>query len=224
MPVITMANPKGGAGKSTTLLILATSLASQGASVCIIDCDPRKWAVKWREGGSKNPVFVDGDVSEQNITAKIDKYRKEYQFVFVDLEGVASLLVSRAMARANLVIIPLQASPMDAGSAAEAIALIQAEEANLERQIPHRVAFTRTSDVIPTRLQREIISQMDLGEVQRFQTHLNERAAFKSLLFYKLDLNEMDPNLVSGLQQARINATKFMEEVVDFFVAKENAA
>lgn len=224
MPVITVANPKGGAGKSTTLLILATSLAAQGASVCIIDCDPRKWSVKWRAGESKNPVVVDGDITEQNITAKIDKYRKEYQFVFVDLEGVASLLVSRAMARANLVIIPLQASPMDAGSAAEAIALIQAEEANLERKIPHRVAFTRTSDVIPTRLQKEIISQMDIGEVERFQTHLNERAAFKSLLFYKLDLDEMDPNLVSGLPQARANAIRFMEEVVDFFVAKEKAA
>lgn len=217
MPVITVANPKGGAGKSTTLLILATSLAAQGASVCIIDCDPRKWAVKWRGGASKNPVFVDGDITEQNITTKIDKYRKEYQFVFVDLEGVASLLVSRAMARANLVIIPLQASPMDAGSAAEAIALIQAEEANLERAIPHRVAFTRTSDVIPTRLQKEIIAQMDLGEVQRFQTHLNERAAFKSLLFYKLDLDEMDPTVVSGLPQAKANATRFMEEVVNFF-------
>lgn len=224
MPVITVANPKGGAGKSTTLLILATSLAAQGASVCIIDCDPRKWAVQWRAGGSKNPVFVDGDITEANITSKIDAYRKQYQFVFVDLEGVASLLVSRAMARANLVIIPLQASPMDAGSAAEAIALIQAEEETLERKIPHRVAFVRTSDVIPTRMQKEIIAQMDLGEVQRFETHLNERAAFKSLLFYKVDLDEMDPKLVSGLPQARVNATKFMEEVVEMFVSKEQAA
>lgn len=39
MPVITVANPKGGAGKSTAALVLATSLAQQGASVIILDCD-----------------------------------------------------------------------------------------------------------------------------------------------------------------------------------------
>lgn len=224
MPVITVANPKGGAGKSTTLMVLATSLAAQGASVVIIDCDPRKWAVKWRAGESKNPVVVDGNINESNIVSKIDAYRKEYQFVFVDLEGVASLLVSRAMSRANLVIIPLQASPMDAGSAAEAIALIEAEEQTLDKKIPHRVVFTRTSEAIPTRLQKEIIAQMNLGEVQRFRNDLNERAAFKALFYYNLDLTEMDPKLVNGLPQAIGNANNLTEEVVEFFVGKEKAA
>lgn len=224
MPVITVANPKGGAGKTTTLLILATSLAAQGASVIIIDCDPRKWAVKWRAGDSKNPVIVDGEATEANIISKIDAYRKRYQFVFVDLEGTASLLVSRAMSRANLVVIPLQASPMDAGSAAEAIALIEAEEETLDKKIPHRVVFTRTSEAIPTRLQKEIISQMNLGDVQRFNNDLNERTAFKSLLLYRVDLTEMDPKLVNGIPQAIANATRLTEEVVEFFVKKEQAA
>ncbi|WP_107678082.1 ParA family protein [Agrobacterium sp. LAD9] len=224
MPVITVANPKGGAGKTTTLLVLATSLAAQGASVIIIDCDRRKWSVKWRAGDSKNPVVVDGDATETNIISKIDAYRKEYQFVFVDLEGVASLLVSRAMSRANLVLIPLQASPMDAGSAAEAIALIEAEEQTLDKKIPHRVIFTRTSEAIPSRLQKEIISQINLGEVQRFKNDLNERAAFKSLLLYRVDITEMDPKLVNGIPQAIANANRLMEEVVEFFVNKEQAA
>jgi chromosome partitioning protein len=44
MPVISFANPKGGAGKTTTALILATELADSGASVSIIDADPERWA------------------------------------------------------------------------------------------------------------------------------------------------------------------------------------
>ena len=40
MPVITFANPKGGAGKTTTALILANELASKGAKISIIDADP----------------------------------------------------------------------------------------------------------------------------------------------------------------------------------------
>ena len=40
MPVITMLSPKGGVGKTTTALVLATELAAEGAQVIIIDADP----------------------------------------------------------------------------------------------------------------------------------------------------------------------------------------
>jgi cellulose biosynthesis protein BcsQ len=40
MPTIVFASPKGGAGKSTSAVVLATELAGQGATVAIIDADP----------------------------------------------------------------------------------------------------------------------------------------------------------------------------------------
>ena len=43
MPVIAFANPKGGAGKTTTALLLATELAAKKAAVTVIDADPEKW-------------------------------------------------------------------------------------------------------------------------------------------------------------------------------------
>jgi chromosome partitioning protein len=99
IPVITVADPKGGAGKSTAALVLATSLAQQGASVIILDCDPNRAIQGWRAGSSRNPVVVDGGMTKSTITSKLDEYRKKYQFVFVDLEGTASRLMSRALAR-----------------------------------------------------------------------------------------------------------------------------
>ncbi len=42
MPVISFANPKGGAGKTTSALLLATELAARGAAVTIIDADPER--------------------------------------------------------------------------------------------------------------------------------------------------------------------------------------
>ena len=41
MHVISFAKPKGGAGKTTTALILATQLSENGATVSIIDRRPR---------------------------------------------------------------------------------------------------------------------------------------------------------------------------------------
>jgi cellulose biosynthesis protein BcsQ len=75
MPVIAVANPKGGAGKSTTTLVLATTLAQQGASVTVLDCDPNRPLVSWKRGGSRCPVEVVGDATESNILTQLDAYR-----------------------------------------------------------------------------------------------------------------------------------------------------
>ncbi|EFO28482.1 protein ParA, partial [Roseibium sp. TrichSKD4] len=125
MPVIAVANPKGGAGKSTTTLILATTLASRGASVSVLDCDRNQPIAGWKSGNSKNPVTVDSATDEESFKEKLDYHRQHKQFVFIDLEGTANRLMSRALFRSHLVIIPIQASPTDAELAARAIHLIK---------------------------------------------------------------------------------------------------
>jgi len=42
MPCIAMCSPKGGAGKSTATVILATTLAAKGTTITIIDADPNR--------------------------------------------------------------------------------------------------------------------------------------------------------------------------------------
>lgn len=224
MPVIAVANPKGGAGKSTTTLVLATTLARQGASVTILDCDRNQPIAGWRAGGSKNPVVVDSAIDETSFSEKLDIHRRQQQFVFVDLEGTASRLMSRALFRAHLAIIPIQASPTDAELAAKAIHLIKDEGQSFDKNIPYRILFTRTSQTIPTKLERAILSQLQAGEISHFKSHLNERAAFKSMFFHQLDLDEMDPAQVNGLPQARENALRLTEELIDLVVKKDVAA
>ncbi|KKX24294.1 ParA family protein [Rhizobium sp. LC145] len=223
MPVIAVANPKGGAGKSTTTLVLATTLARQGASVTILDCDRNQPIAGWRAGGSQNPVIVDSATDEESFKQKLDEHRRLRQFVFVDLEGTASRLMSRALFRAHLVIIPIQASPTDAELAARAIHLIKDEGDAFDKTIPFRVLFTRTSPQIPTKLEKAIIKQLQAGSIPQFKSHLNERAAFKSMFFHQLDLQELDPAEVNGLPQARDNALRLTEELVDIVIEKEAA-
>src|SRR6218665_1684727 len=49
MPVITFANTKGGAGKTTAVLLLATELARLGYRICVLDADPQHWITRWYE-------------------------------------------------------------------------------------------------------------------------------------------------------------------------------
>lgn len=224
MPVIAVANPKGGAGKSTTTLVLATTLARQGASVTILDCDRNQPIAGWRSGPSSNPVVVDSATDEETFKAKLDLHRTKQQFVFVDLEGTASRLMSRALFRAHLVIIPIQASPTDAELAARAIHLIQDEGESFDKTIPYRVLFTRTSPAIPTKLEKAILNQLNGGEIPLFKNHLNERAAFKSMFYHQVDLNELEESEVNGLPKARENALQLAEELVNLVTVQEKAA
>jgi chromosome partitioning protein len=42
MTIIALANSKGGVGKSTLCLLIASELADNGASVLIVDADPQQ--------------------------------------------------------------------------------------------------------------------------------------------------------------------------------------
>jgi chromosome partitioning protein len=215
VPVISIANPKGGAGKSTTALVLGTSLTAKGASVSIIDCDPNQPIKAWATGPSRNTVRVLSDVTESRIVPVIDAERAERQFVIVDLEGTASRMVSRAIARSDLVLIPMQASAVDAAQAARAVGLVREEEQVIGRAIPLRVVFTRTSPQIQTRNEKLIIDELRSAGVPLLQTHLSQRTAFQSLFTYKLALEELDPAVVNGLEAAVANADRVAAEVVE---------
>lgn len=47
MPTIVFASPKGGAGKSTSAVVLAAELARSGTNVVVIDADPNRPVSKW---------------------------------------------------------------------------------------------------------------------------------------------------------------------------------
>jgi chromosome partitioning protein len=216
MPVIVTANPKGGAGKSTTTLVLAQTLAHLGATVTVIDADPNRPIVDWRGGASALPLKVIGDSTESSIIRVIRDERAHQQFVFVDLEGTASRLVSRAITQADLVLIPLQASGVDARQASRAVALIHEEEEALgDRRIPFRIVLTRTSPIIATRIEREIIVALDNAALPIMRTKLHERQAYKAIFVRRLGLHELDPAQINGLPEAMKNADDLADELVD---------
>ena len=220
LAVIVVANPKGGAGKSTTALVLAQTLAQLGGTITLIDADPNRPLVDWRSGASRLRLDVLGDVNESSIIKVIRDERSRKQFVIVDLEGTASRLVSRAITQADLVIIPLQASGIDARQASRAVALIHEEEEALDgRHIPFRGLLTRTSPIIATRIEREIVEALESAGLPLMKTRLNERQAFKAMFVRKVALHELDPTQVNGLSEAIRNAEQLADELVDTLTA-----
>ena len=215
MPVIAFANPKGGSGKSTSALLLATELAVKGASVTIIDADPERWISQWAKlPGKPENVTIISDVTEESIVDAIDSAEREAAFVIVDLEGTASLLVANTIGMADLVVIPTQGSSMDAKGAAKTIRLIRNSEKLSRRRIAHAVLLTRTGAAVTSRALRNVQEQLQAGGIEMFETAVVERAAFKDLFDFGGTLSGLAAAQTSNLEKAIQNAREVAGEVV----------
>ena len=215
MPIISLANPKGGSGKTTTALILATELAARGAEVAIIDADPEKWISQWSAlPGKPENIKIIGDVTEDTIVDQLDEAAQTSAFVIVDLEGTASLMVANAIGMSDLVLVPIQGSSMDARGGAKTVRLIRNQERLARRPILYSVVLTRTSAAITSRALRNVQEQLSASGIEVTQTAIVERAAFRDLFDYGGDLSSLDPSSVSNIDKARINARDFAGEVV----------
>jgi len=215
MPVIAFANPKGGAGKTTSALLLASELAAKGAQITIIDADPEKWISQWGAlPGKPANVEIVSEVSEDSIVDLIEEAAGRSQFVVVDLEGTASLMVANAIGMADLVLIPTQGASMDAKGAAKTIRLVRNQERMARREILHAVLLTRTSAAIASRALKNVRAQLDQAGIAVLDTSIVERAAYRDILDYGGLLSELDSGQVSNLDKAIHNAREFAGEVL----------
>ena len=211
MPTIVVASPKGGAGKSTTAVLLGTELAAGGISVTMLDCDPNGSLTLWAERGElPDRITVLSDISEADIVRTIKAHDSDGKVVVVDLEGVASRLVSRAISQADLVLTPMRATTLDATIGARALQLIAEEEEALDRTIPHAVVFTMTKAIQSKQHKGIAISLSEQG-VDVIDPPLMERAAFSGLFAFGGDLHSMPPQ--GNMQGARDNARAFAMQV-----------
>ena len=215
MPTIVFASPKGGAGKSTSAVVLACELARRGAAVTIIDADPNRPVSTWaRRPGRPEGLEVVADVTEETVIDAIEAAAARVPFVLVDLEGTASLTVAYAISRADLVVIPSQGSQLDAAEAAKAVRLIRQQEKAFARRIPHAVLFTRTSAAIRPRTLQHIRGEFEAHGVPSLQTQMQEREAFRAIFSFGGTIDGLNAGQVGGLDGAMRNARAFAAEVV----------
>lgn len=221
MPVIAVSNPKGGAGKSTCTLLIASYLAQRGASVCVLDADPNQPIMDWKTQGKSNTTLeVIGGVRESNLMEILDGQQR--QFIFIDLEGTASVLVSRSIALADFVIVPVQASAVDVRQASKAIRAIRDEErvaqrSNPDRRIHYKVLMTRTPapGAPVSSVQQQLEAEITNAGIPRFRTSLAERLAFKAVFVERLTLAELGGYKVGNLEAAYENVHQLAEELVE---------
>lgn len=215
MPVIAVANSKGGSGKTTTALLLACEIA-QEVPVVLIDADPRRPLVAWAELGPP-PVNVEviSSGGEREIQDEIATAATRVPFVVVDLEGTASRLASYAMAEADLVLVPTQEQHQDAQAAVDTLSEVGRAGRAARRAIPAVIVLTRTKAAVKSRTARHVGAQLKAAQgVHVLAVELVERDAFAALFASGGDLRGLDCAQVNGVERAVDNVAAFASEVI----------
>lgn len=218
MATIVFASSKGGAGKTTAAILLASELAKQGADkgidITLIDADPNQHSAKWalKDGCPQNIKIIDNS-DEESIVDDIDEAALKSSFVIVDLEGTASMSVASAISRSDLVIILCQGSQDDADEAVKTIKLIKRQEKILERKIRFSVLLTRTNPAILPRTLKHIVSEFKSADIKMFHSSLIDREAFRAIRSFGGTIDDLNINEVSGKEKAISNVISFTEEV-----------
>lgn len=224
MPTVAFISPKGGVGKTTAALLLASELA-RGARVTVIDADPNHPIAAWgKRAALPENLSIVADVDEDNILDRIEEAAAETPFVIVDLEGTAAKIVLLAVSQADLVVIPMQGSQLDAEQAGRAIRVLKQHEKMTGRAVPFGVLLTRTSPIIRTRTMGHIQGGLVDAGVPVFATQLHEREAFRAIFSFQKTLEDLDEKDVPNLDKAIVNAEQFAVEVIERLRKSRNTA
>lgn len=192
--VITIAQQKGGAGKTTLTLHLATTLHKQGHKVICLDIDPQESLSQWyrRRLQRKSEDLISPEVktvSGWRVTSEISRYKNDYDYILIDTPPNLDTETRIAIRNADIVLTPVQPSPLDLWST-EAVLKLCERERTLCKLVLNRVRHSNINDVI-----REQLRSMR-GSIAN--TTIGSRVAFALSVMYGLGIAETVPNSLAA--------------------------
>src|SRR5215472_1641618 len=130
--VITIAQRKGGAGKTTLAAQLATTWLRRGARVALLDIDPQASLAAWVELrrarlGAENVGFDFAALPGWRAAQWIEDRARGAEFVVVDGPPHAEIEARIAVRAAGLVLVPVQPSPLDLWATKATLAMAREE-------------------------------------------------------------------------------------------------
>lgn len=186
--IVTIANPKGGTGKTTLVRALSGTAAHAGNEVFLIDADSRANTMRWVTMSKQTGVWPPGLQAESCLDAdRIYQlalaHQQEGKIVFIDIEGTTNENLFAGLYAADIVLIPLQTTQDDVVAGMQlALNHIPVVEEDQKRKVPALIVINQ-HDLVTGRAKaheplREILR--DSGVALATQP-IARRAAYQSI-------------------------------------------
>lgn len=199
--IVTVAQQKGGAGKTTLAINLAVCWAAQGRKVALIDIDPQAsigaWAQLRAERKNAAPLTV-SSVSGWRTGTEIDRLKRDHDLLVIDSPPHAANEARAAIRAGNLVLVPIQLSPMDLWATGATLDLAKAEKRPVMLVLNRVAPRGQVGEIVKVRIGKK--------ELPVAAATLGNRQAFAAALLAGQGVAEFQPKSAAALEMAALAA------------------
>ncbi|MBF0562532.1 MAG: ParA family protein [Alphaproteobacteria bacterium] len=189
--VITVAQQKGGAGKTTLTAQLAVTFARNFGKVALIDIDPQGSLGAWFKirqdalGEAAGGMHLSG-IPGWRLGTELDRLHRKFDYIVIDSPPHAETDSRAAIRSGDLVVVPVQPSPLDLWATAPTLALAQKEKR------PLLLVINR----MPPRgnLPEAVLAKLAVEPTPMAATRLGNRMAYAASMMEGKGVIEIDPS------------------------------
>ncbi len=197
--VITVAQQKGGAGKTTLAANLAALLAPT-RRVAVLDIDPQGSLARWYAIRQARPATLArlafSDLSGWRLAGELDRLRREFDVVIVDSPPVIDSDARRAIRGADLVVVPVQPSAPDIWAAEGTLKLAASERR------PACLVLNRVS--AGSRMRDSALGELKARDMMVLPAALGSRTAFSQAFAEGMGVTEAAPKSLAAVEMRAV--------------------
>ena len=112
MSIVALVANKGGAGKTTLCVNLATAM-SVFAPTVVLDADPQRSSLQWRDLAERDDAVTVVDAVD-DVRAAVQSARATHEYLVIDCPpSVHAVQTAEVLAICHIALVPVQPSPLD---------------------------------------------------------------------------------------------------------------
>jgi len=193
--IISVLNQKGGVGKTTLAVHIATAFARRGNRVLLVDADPQGSALDWSASRIGTPLFPVIGLPKASLHREIPILAVDYQMVIIDGPPRVYEVARSAILASDVVLIPVQPSPYDVWAAKEIVDLL-AEAVSFNENL--KSAFVINRKIVNTAIGRDVAEALAEYRLPVLTAQVCQRVSFAESATQGQTVLETDVNSLAS--------------------------
>jgi chromosome partitioning protein len=215
--VIGVLGQKGGCGKTTTSINLACALHERGNAVMLVDSDNDTQAssLTWSAARKNDSMFPVVGMAHANIHKEVPRLSKGYDYVVIDGPPHVANTTRSIILASDIIIIPVQPSPLDVWAANETVRLVK-EGLIFKENL--QIAILITRKIANTAIGRDVVAALEIFELPVLTNAMMQRVIYAESLGAGQSVFEVDPG---GIATQDVSA--ILNEILEKFTNEQES-